>query len=84
VRSALLLVVALLGGIDRLAAQEAVEARGITPSIKLEEVVYGHMEEINGKFKMRATEVTFAPGAYLACITMLALGFDMCFPASSH
>jgi hypothetical protein len=54
----LLLVVTLLGGIDRLAAQEAVEARGITPSIKLEEVVYGHMEEINGKFKMRATEVT--------------------------
>ena len=43
------------------------EARGITSSIKLEEVVYGHMDmaEINGKFKMRATEVTFAPGAYL-------------------
>jgi len=33
-RSALLLVVALLSGIDRLAAQEAVEARGITPSSK--------------------------------------------------
>ena len=29
--------------------------------------MYGHMdmEAINGKFKMRATEVTFAPGAYL-------------------
>jgi quercetin dioxygenase-like cupin family protein len=67
VRSAILLVVALLSAIDRLAAQESVEARGITPSIKLEEVLYGHMdmEEINGKFKMRATEVTFAPGAYL-------------------
>jgi len=64
-RSALLLVVALLSGIDRLAAQEAVEARGITPSIKLDEVVYSHMEELNGKFKMRATEATFAPGAHL-------------------
>jgi quercetin dioxygenase-like cupin family protein len=64
-RSALLLVVALLSGIDRLAAQEAVEARGITPSIKLEEIVYSHMDELNGKFKMRATEVTFAPGAHL-------------------
>ena len=63
-RSALLLVVALLSG-DRLAAQEAVEARGITPSIKLEETVYGHLDELNGKFKMRATEVTFAPGAHL-------------------
>ena len=66
-RSALLLVVALLSGIDRLAAQEAVEMRGITASIKLEETVYGHMDmaEVNGKFKMRATEATFAPGAHL-------------------
>jgi hypothetical protein len=47
-RSALLLVVALFSGIDRLEAQEAVEARGITSSIKLEETLYGHMEEING------------------------------------
>ena len=67
VRSALLLVVALLGGIDRLSAQDAVEMRGITPSIKLEETLYGHMDmaDINGKYKMRATEVTFAPGAHL-------------------
>ena len=66
-RSAILLGLALLCAGDRLAAQEAVEARGIMSSIKLEEVVYGHMDmaEINGKFKMRATEVTFAPGAYL-------------------
>jgi len=66
-RFALLLVVALLGGVDRLAAQEAVEMRGITASIKLEETVYGHMDmaEVNGRYKMRATEVTFAPGAYL-------------------
>jgi quercetin dioxygenase-like cupin family protein len=63
-RSALLLVVALLSG-DRLAAQEAVEARGITSSIKLEEIVYSHIEELNGKFKMRASEATFAPGAHL-------------------
>jgi hypothetical protein len=32
-RSALLLVMALLGGTDHLAAQEAVEARGITAGI---------------------------------------------------
>jgi hypothetical protein len=86
-RSALLLVVALLGGADRLAAQEAVEMRGITPSIKLEETVYGHMDmaEVNGKYKMRATEVTFAPGAYLGVHhLMLALGFDMYFPANLH
>lgn len=64
-RFMLLLFVALLGGADRLEAQDHVEMRGITAAIKLDEVVYGHMTEINGKFKMRATEVTFAPGGFL-------------------
>ena len=76
-RSALLLVVVLLSGIDRLAAQEAVEARGITTGIKLDEVVYSHMEELNGKFKMRATEATFAPGAHLGVHHHVGLEFDM-------
>jgi quercetin dioxygenase-like cupin family protein len=60
-----LLIAVLLGGVDRLAAQDTVEIRGITSAIKLEEVLYGHLPELNGKFKMRATEVTFAPDAYL-------------------
>jgi quercetin dioxygenase-like cupin family protein len=64
-RFALLLFVALLGGAGRLAAQESVEARGITMVIKLDEVTFGHLTELNGKFKLRATEFTFAPGAYL-------------------
>jgi quercetin dioxygenase-like cupin family protein len=64
-RFILLLVVALLCEADRLAAQEKVEARGITSMIKLDEVVFGHLTELNGKFKLRATEVTFAPGGYL-------------------
>jgi quercetin dioxygenase-like cupin family protein len=64
-RFMLLLVAMLVGAGDRLAAQEKVEAQGITQTIKLEEVVYGHLTELNGKFKLRATEVTFAPGAHL-------------------
>jgi quercetin dioxygenase-like cupin family protein len=64
-RVTLLLLVALLSGADRLVAQEKVEARGITAEIKLEEVTFGHLTELNGKFKMRATEFTFAPGSYL-------------------
>ena len=63
-RLSLLLIVALLGT-GRLAAQDHVEMRGLSAAIKLDEVVYGHMTEINGKFKMRATEVTFAPGGFL-------------------
>ncbi|MGB8430680.1 MAG: cupin domain-containing protein [Pseudolabrys sp.] len=65
VRFTLSLFVALLGAAGRLAAQESVEMRGITSAVKLEEVVFGHLTELNGKYKMRATEVTFAPGGYL-------------------
>jgi quercetin dioxygenase-like cupin family protein len=65
VRLTFLLFVALLGAAGRLAAQESVEMRGITSAVKLEEVVFGHLTELNGKYKMRATEVTFAPGGYL-------------------
>jgi quercetin dioxygenase-like cupin family protein len=46
-------------------AQEKVEARGITPVIKLDEAIFSHLTELNGKFKLRATEFTFAPDAYL-------------------
>src|SRR5467141_2651902 len=60
-RFTLLLLVALLGGTDRMAAQETVETRGITSVIKIDEVIFGHLTELNGKFKLRATELTFAP-----------------------
>jgi quercetin dioxygenase-like cupin family protein len=63
-RFTLLLFVALLCG-GRSTAQEKVEARGITSEVKLEEVIFGHLTELNGKFKLRATEVTFAPGGFL-------------------
>ena len=47
-RFTLLLLVALLGGTDRLAAQETVETRGITSEIKIDEVIFGHLTELNG------------------------------------
>ena len=59
-RLTLLLFIVLLSGGYRLAAQENVEARGITSVIKLEEVIFGHLAELNGKFKLRATEVASA------------------------
>ena len=64
-RFTLLLLVALLGGTDRLAAQETVETRSVTSVIKIDEVIFGHLTELNGKFKLRATELTFAPGGYV-------------------
>ena len=48
-----------------VAAFAQVQSQGVTPKLKLEEPVYGHLEELNGKYKFRASEVTFAPGAKL-------------------
>jgi quercetin dioxygenase-like cupin family protein len=42
-----------------------VESHGISAKLKIEEKVYGHLEELNGKYKLRATEVSFAPGGKL-------------------
>jgi quercetin dioxygenase-like cupin family protein len=64
-RFALFLLIVLLSVAGRPSAQEQVEMRGISGAIKLDEVVYGHLPELNGKFKLRATEVTFAPGGFL-------------------
>jgi len=61
----ILLVVALLGGTGRLAVQETVETRGITSEVKIDEVIFGHLTELNGRFKLRATELTFAPDGYV-------------------
>ena len=64
-RFMLLLFVALLFGTGRLAAQQTIEVRGITSEVKMEEVTFGHLAELNGKFKLRATEMTFEPGGYI-------------------
>ena len=42
-----------------------VQAQGITANLKLEETVYGHLEELNGKYKFRASEIIIAPGGRL-------------------
>ena len=60
-----ILLVALLGASNSSTAQQIVEARGIASKVKMEEVVYGHLAELNGRFKLRVTEVTFEPGGFL-------------------
>jgi hypothetical protein len=75
-RFTLLLLVALLGGTDRVAAQETVETRGVTSVIKIDEVIFGHLIELNGKFKLRATEC-LPQTATSESITTLDPEFDM-------
>jgi quercetin dioxygenase-like cupin family protein len=65
IRLTLLCMIVLLGGVDRLAAQEKVEVRGVTSEVKIEEVTFGHLTELNDKFKMRATEFVLEPGAFI-------------------
>jgi quercetin dioxygenase-like cupin family protein len=57
--------VVLFGGTDRLTAQETVQTRDVTSEVKIEEVIFGHLTELNGRFKLRATELTFAPDGYV-------------------
>src|SRR5262249_579748 len=64
-RFTLLLLVALLGGTDRLAAQETVETRGITSEVKIHQVISRPLTELKGKLKLRPTELTFAPDGYV-------------------
>ena len=47
-------------------AQEVrkVESRDVDSKIKLETVVSGYLADINGKYKLRLTEITFKPGGY--------------------
>jgi len=64
IRLTLLCMIVLLGSFNRSTSQE-VEVRGVTSEIKIEEITFGHLTELNDRFKMRATEFTFAPGAFV-------------------
>jgi len=56
---------ALLQVSEYAVAQQEVETAGITPAVRLEAIISGHLSELNGKFKLRVTELSFAPGARL-------------------
>src|SRR6185503_13958096 len=47
------------------AAAQAPETRGVTTTLRLEESGVGHLDELGGKIKVRAAELTIAPGGFL-------------------
>lgn len=58
--------VLLIGVADRSVAQPpTVEARGTSAKMKIQEVIAGHLQELNGKFKLRVIELTFEPDGFL-------------------
>jgi quercetin dioxygenase-like cupin family protein len=58
---ALIITAALVGHADRSGAQQKVEARRVTATMKFQEVLSGHLDALNGNFKMRAVELLFEP-----------------------
>ena len=63
---------AMLAQAGRAAAQTTgtpspvrVDTQGLTARIRFEEVVSGPLAEVNGRFKLRVTELTLAPGGHI-------------------
>src|SRR5262245_36195732 len=42
-----------------------VDTKGLTPRIRFEHVVEGYLADINGKYKLRITELTLEPGGHV-------------------
>jgi quercetin dioxygenase-like cupin family protein len=61
---------ALLAQAREVAAQPAgspvkVDTKGLVAKIKFEVPVAGFLTDLNGKYKLRVTELTLAPGGYV-------------------
>lgn len=50
---------------DSLRYNGHVEKQGQESKIKFEQVLSGHLTELNGKYKLRVTETTYQPGGHI-------------------
>ena len=64
-QSILLASAFVVGSVAVAQAPGAVEKKGQVSRTKLEAMVTGHLSELNGKFKLRASEVTYEPGGFI-------------------
>jgi quercetin dioxygenase-like cupin family protein len=64
-RLTLLFFVVPFHGVSYSPAQQQVERKGVTSAVQIEHAVSGYLAELNGKYKLRATETTVAPGGYV-------------------
>ncbi len=65
-RLTLVLFVALLHVAGYSSAQQQVDRKGTASTVKLEQVISGHLTALNGKYKLQVTETTFEPGGYVS------------------
>jgi quercetin dioxygenase-like cupin family protein len=45
--------------------QSKVETKDVQPVQRFEQVISGHLSDLNGRYKFRVTEVTYQPGGYV-------------------
>lgn len=45
--------------------QEKVTKEGFESVVKMEQIITGHLTELNGKYKLRVTETTYAPEGFI-------------------
>jgi quercetin dioxygenase-like cupin family protein len=64
-RSAFLASTFVVGSVVLAQAPGTVEKTGQVSRTKLEATVAGHLSELNGKFKLRVSEVTYEPGGFI-------------------
>lgn len=64
-RLTLLLLVAVFLLVGYSSAQQQVERKGLTSTVKLEGTDFGYLSELNGKYKLRITVTTIEPGGYI-------------------
>ncbi len=85
---ALVMVLAAFGTAAANAQQSAtVDTKGSHANIKIDQLVAGHLTELNGRYKLRVTEITYEPGGYtnwhhhvgpgIRCITAGELTFSL-------
>jgi quercetin dioxygenase-like cupin family protein len=61
----LVAVVALFHAEADSSAQQHVDRKGITSTIKLDQIMTGYLTELNGKYKLRLTQSMYEPGGYV-------------------
>src|SRR5262249_18705330 len=64
--------------------QETVETRGIASEVKIEEVIFGHLTELNGSSNYAPANSRLPQTATSEYIITLVPEFDMFFPARIH
>jgi quercetin dioxygenase-like cupin family protein len=61
----LLLLVAVFLVVGYSFAQQQVERKGVTSTVKLEGTDFGYLSQLNDKYKLRVTETIIEPGGYV-------------------